>query len=89
MTTIPGLIPATARPPVWCRCGKPVPRGVLVDGWGPVCAAKRGLTPPGSVRLRVPSIAHVAAQAGPDLFDTKDDTWAREALQNPTTGDTP
>jgi hypothetical protein len=44
----------TTDPPPACRgCYHPVPTGVTYDGYGPVCAERRGLLPH-RVRVRAP-----------------------------------
>lgn len=44
----------TDRPPHCRGCYHPVPTGVLYDGYGPVCAERRGLLPK-RVRVRAPA----------------------------------
>ncbi|GAB2945141.1 hypothetical protein GCM10027280_37450 [Micromonospora polyrhachis] len=57
------LLPAEESAPRRCRrCGHPVPRGRLFEGYGIDCAIRLGMLP-GTARVRA------APQEGPDLFD--------------------
>lgn len=47
-----------------CLCGRPVPKGPLVHGYGSGCARQHGLLPP-----RRPRVPRMVRQDGPDLLD--------------------
>ncbi len=57
--TLP-LLPGPPEPRE-CLCGKPVPKGPLVHGWGSHCARERGLSPAPAPRT--------PGQDGPTLLD--------------------
>ncbi len=57
--TLP-LLPGPPEPRE-CLCGKPVPKGPLVHGWGSHCARERGLSPAPTPRTN--------GQDGPTLLD--------------------
>ena len=46
-----------------CRCGRPVPKGPLVEGWGSGCAVEHGVTPAPTPRVTT------AGQEGESLLD--------------------
>lgn len=62
------LIPAPEAEPRNCRCGRPVPVGPLVGGWGSGCAVKHGLVQRASPRIRAP-IPGTPADDEPNLLD--------------------
>lgn len=61
--TLP-LLPGAPEPRE-CLCGRPVPKGPLVHGWGSSCARQRGFTTPPAPKS--------SGQEGPDLFDAARD----------------
>ncbi|PZG12954.1 hypothetical protein C1I95_24745 [Micromonospora craterilacus] len=62
--TLPGL-PGALAVPRFCRgCRRPVPTGVVYDGYGEQCARDRGLIPP---KLRIARPKSTAEQ-GPGLL---------------------
>ncbi|MGW0435897.1 hypothetical protein ACWDV4_25560 [Micromonospora sp. NPDC003197] len=66
------LLPAEESAQRRClRCGHPVPRGRLFEGYGIDCAVRLGLLP-GTARVRA------SHQEGPDLFDQLEEGWDEE-----------
>lgn len=60
--TLP-LLPGPPEPRSCQSCGRPVPKGPLVQGLGSGCAREHGVTPPSIARPRSD------AQDGPTLLD--------------------
>lgn len=61
--TLPLLLPGLPEPRSCQSCGRPVPKGPLVEGLGSGCAREHGITAPSIARPRSD------AQGGPTLLD--------------------